>query len=128
MYNNQFNAFFQALADIESGGNDRAVGKKGEVSAFQILPSMWKSYSESPCTPYHTQRKDKSICVARKINSNNTMTYKKDTGQMPQVFDMYVMWNYGVTKYRKLKYDRTKLPKQIKDRATRFLNILITYE
>lgn len=128
MYNIQYNIFFKALADIESGGNDRAIGSKGEVSAFQILPSIWRTYADCPCSPYHVQRRDKSIRVARKLNSYNLCVYNKDTGNLPQAYDMYVMWNYGVTKYRKLKYIRSSLPKKVRERAERFVNTLQIYE
>ena len=128
MYNIQYNTFFKALADVESGGNDRAIGSKGEVSAFQILPSIWNAHSDMPCSLYHVQNRTKSIRVARKLNSYNLCVYKKDTGNLPQAYDMYVMWNYGVTKYKKMGYDRTKLPKKVKERAERFINTLQIYE
>lgn len=128
MYNIHYKTFFKTLADVESGGNDRAVGKKGEVSAFQILPSMWKEHSEYHCSPYHFFNRTKANQVARKINSYNLGIYKKDTGNLPQVYDMYVMWNYGVVKYKKAKYNRSSLPEQVKERAERFINLYTIYE
>lgn len=128
MHNYQYSTFFRALADVESGGNDKAIGSKGEVSAFQILPHIWTKYSDSLCTPYHVQNRMKSMGVARKLNSYNLSVYKKDTGNLPPVYDMYVMWNYGITKYKKAKYNRSKLPKKVKERADRFINLYTIYE
>ena len=40
-------SFWAALAEIESGGNDYAVGNVGEVSRYQIRPEVWRAYSSS---------------------------------------------------------------------------------
>lgn len=55
---------FHALAVIESGENDRAIGRKGEVSRYQILPSQWKrfyplqrKYYENPVIATEVSRK-----------------------------------------------------------------------
>ena len=36
-----------ALAMLESGGNDHAVGRAGEVSRYQISPELWTG--GNPC-------------------------------------------------------------------------------
>ena len=36
-----------ALGMIETGNNDREVGRAGEVSRYQILPVVWRNYSRS---------------------------------------------------------------------------------
>src|SRR6266516_276163 len=38
---------FFALGMIESGNDDRGVGRAGEVSRYQIHPTVWRSYSGS---------------------------------------------------------------------------------
>jgi hypothetical protein len=38
-------ARWRALAMLESGNNDRLVGTKGEVTAYQIMPFQWHRYS-----------------------------------------------------------------------------------
>src|SRR5690348_452135 len=35
----------KAIAEIESGHDDITVGKKGEVSRYQILPTTWKKHA-----------------------------------------------------------------------------------
>src|SRR5437899_3833634 len=38
---------FFALGMIESGNDDRGIGRAGEISRYQIHPSVWRSYSVS---------------------------------------------------------------------------------
>src|SRR5881394_336850 len=38
---------FFALGMIESGNDDRGIGRAGEVSRYQIHPAVWRNYSES---------------------------------------------------------------------------------
>ncbi|HXG49204.1 MAG TPA: hypothetical protein VNO52_16390, partial [Methylomirabilota bacterium] len=40
-------SLLEALSLIESGNNDRAIGRAGEVSRYQILPTVWRRYSHS---------------------------------------------------------------------------------
>src|SRR2546426_8121216 len=37
----------EALGMIESGNNDRAVGRAGEISRYQIKKNVWRKYSSS---------------------------------------------------------------------------------
>lgn len=41
-------ALLTAIAMVESGGNDLAVGKGGEVSRYQIAPVTWRSITKEP--------------------------------------------------------------------------------
>src|SRR5690349_15249272 len=36
-----------ALGMIETGGDDQEIGSSGEVSRYQIMPSVWRHYSDS---------------------------------------------------------------------------------
>lgn len=40
--------YLDALAELETGGNDLAVGTHGEVGAWQCLPSVWKQFTRMP--------------------------------------------------------------------------------
>lgn len=37
-----------ALAELESGNRDGTTGRAGEVSRYQILPSVWRQYTGLP--------------------------------------------------------------------------------
>lgn len=37
-----------ALSEVESGNNDHARGRAGEVSRYQITPAVWTEYSREP--------------------------------------------------------------------------------
>lgn len=41
-------AFLYAIRAVESGGNPRAVGKHGELSAYQFTASTWHLHTEAP--------------------------------------------------------------------------------
>src|SRR6266567_952502 len=36
---------WSALSQIESGDNDKAVGRLGEISRYQILPDVWSAFA-----------------------------------------------------------------------------------
>jgi hypothetical protein len=71
-----------ALSMLETGNNDRALGRKGEVSRFQILPAEWRRYGTGdPHNPAGAARAVQRIMAAR--------------CRAPSVtnFDFYVLWN-----------------------------------
>ena len=64
----QYMPFLKALADIESGNNPRAIGAKGEVSAYQILPKVWEEVDPNlPMVEQNIVNIQKSGRVAAKL-------------------------------------------------------------
>jgi hypothetical protein len=76
-----------ALSMLETGNNDRALGRKGEVSRFQILPSEWRRYGTGdPHNPAGAARAVQRIMacrVAKLYAAAHPLTN----------FDFYVLWN-----------------------------------
>ncbi len=111
-----------ALAQIESGhlkNPDEAQGLSGEVSRFQILPEVWKSYSRSksysdPRVAWH---------VARQILKDREDWFIAATGHPPTAFDLYVMWNKPGL-YERLEFNRKRVPYRLRDVAERFENLV----
>jgi hypothetical protein len=60
-----FDAMLDAIAQVESGNNPRAVGQHGERSAYQMMESTWKSHTDLPFL-LATQRPDMARMVARR--------------------------------------------------------------
>lgn len=109
----------EALSLIESGGNDRAVGGAGEVSRFQILPKVWRSYTKSR----EYQSRWLAAEVARRHLGVLRDGFARETGRHANDFDIYVMWNAGLGYYRQQGFDPRRVHRVIKERAGRFVNL-----
>ncbi|MBM3847967.1 MAG: hypothetical protein FJ405_16985 [Verrucomicrobia bacterium] len=109
----------EALSLIESGGNDRAIGRAGEVSRFQILPGVWRSYTKS--------REYQSRWLAAEVARQHLGVLKdgfaRQTGRHATDFDVYVMWNAGLGYYRQQGFDPRRVHRVIRERAGRFVNL-----
>lgn len=109
-----------ALGMLETGNDDRAVGGLGEVSRYQIMPSVWKSYS----TSRSYQNLDVATEVARQHWASLYEYFKKKTDREPTNFDMYVLWNTRHGYYAGKGFTPEKLNPVIRDRAQRFTNLV----
>jgi hypothetical protein len=109
-----------ALGMIETANNDREVGGAGEVSRFQIMPSVWKHYSDSR----NYQNSAVSWEVAQRHWSVLHEAFKKQVRRDPTDFDMYVLWNTRYGYYASKGFNPARLNPVIRDRAQRFVNLL----
>src|SRR6266516_5309372 len=117
---NHEDKLFFALGMIESGNDDRGVGRAGEVSRYQIHPAVWRNYSESR----EYQNPGVSLQVARQ-HWNYLATYFRDkTGREPAPFDMYVLWNTRFGYYARREFDPARLSAVVRERAQRFVNLV----
>jgi len=83
----------EALAMIETGNNDAAVGEAGEVSRYQIKPWIWRRY----CQREGYQNHDLSGEVAEKYLADLEQDFRDRTERDAGDFDVYVFWNAGPT-------------------------------
>jgi hypothetical protein len=109
-----------ALGMLETGNNDREIGGAGEISRYQILPVVWKSYSGS--RSYNDP--EVSLQVARLHWNSLAAAFKERTGRQPGDFDMYVLWNTGCGYYAKKGFDQRRIAHIVQDRAQRFVNLV----
>jgi hypothetical protein len=109
-----------ALGMIESGNDDRGIGRGGEVSRYQIHPSVWKVYSTS--TDYRNP--EIAAQVARQHWNYLTNYFREVAGREPTSFDMYVLWNTRFGHYARKGFDPARLSSLIRDRAQRFVNLV----
>ena len=78
-----------ALSMIETGNNDRMVGRKGEISRYQILKREWRSVTNSArYTDPETARRVTQTLLDRRVQSFNS-TYRRQ----PTNFEFYALWN-----------------------------------
>src|SRR5438477_5322231 len=111
---------FFALGMIESGNDDRGIGRAGEVSRYQIHPSVWKAYSDSR----EYQNPELSRQVARQHWTYLTNYFHERAGRDPSPFDMYVLWNTRFGYYARKGFHPERLPAIVRDRAQRFVNLI----
>jgi hypothetical protein len=74
-----------ALAMLESGGNDHAIGRAGEVSRYQISPGLWPGGNPLDA--------DVALSNAQHIMTSRTAAFEKSHGRAPDDFEFYVLWN-----------------------------------
>jgi hypothetical protein len=109
-----------ALGMIETANNDEEIGGAGEVSRYQIMPSVWKRYSSSRSY----QDPDVSMEVAGQHWATLHAFFKKQTHREPTDFDMYVLWNTRYGYYASKGFNPAHLSPVVRDRAQRFANLV----
>ena len=109
-----------ALGMIETGNDDSEIGGAGEVSRYQIMPAVWKHYSQSP----QYQDPDVSLSVAQQHWSALYAAFKKQAHREPGDFDLYVLWNTRGGYYAGKGFNPDRLAPVVRDRAERFVNLV----
>ena len=112
-----------ALAQIESGhyrNPDNVKGSSGEISRFQIMPEVWRSYTRSR----KYSNPEVAWTVAQQILTERESWFVRATGRRPSAFDLYVMWNKPGL-YERVDFDPVRLPPRLRDVANRFENLVL---
>jgi hypothetical protein len=114
----------EAISMIESGNNDAAVGRAGEVSRYQIRPHVWKQFS-APAERHPAAYGDPATAsaVAQRYVDWLGKYYKEATGRAADNFDLYVMWNAGAAYYRRIGFTKDRVHPTVRARADRFVNL-----
>jgi hypothetical protein len=109
-----------ALGMIETANNDEEIGGAGEVSRYQIMPSVWRHYSDSRSY----QDPDVSLEVAQQHWTVLHAFFKQQVHREPTDFDMYVLWNTRYGYYASKGFKPARLNPVVRDRAQRFANLV----
>jgi hypothetical protein len=109
-----------ALGMVESGNDDRGVGRLGEVSRYQIHPVVWKAYSRSR----DYRNPEVALQVAHQHWSYLVNYFRAKSGREPTDFDMYVLWNTKFGYYARQGFNPTRIHPIVRDRAQRFVNLV----
>ena len=78
-----------ALSMVESGNNDYAVGRAGEISRYQVLKKEWHSVTNSRAYS-HPQT---AATVARILLTRRIEQFEQKLHRPPSSFEAYVLWN-----------------------------------
>src|SRR5438105_3434958 len=87
----------EAISMIETGNNDRARGRAGEISRYQLLPWVWRGYTTSQAY------QDPAVAarVARQHLNYLEGWFRSQAGRPATEFEIYVLWNAGPAYYAK---------------------------
>src|SRR5689334_14428917 len=85
-----------ALSMIESGDNDRMVGRAGEISRYQILKREWRTVTNS------TRFTDRKVAeaVTLKLIDKRVAAFQAIYKRLPTDFEFYGLWNAPSQVYR----------------------------
>ena len=79
----------EALSMIETGGNDRMVGRHGEISRYQILKREWRSVTAS--TRYTDPVAAREVTLT--LLDQRQRAFERAHGRTPTDFEFYALWN-----------------------------------
>lgn len=79
----------EALSMLETGHNDRMVGRHGEISRYQILKREWRRVTKS--TRYTDPKTAKIVTL--KILDRRIRAFQNAHGRSPTNFEFYALWN-----------------------------------
>lgn len=101
-----------ALGQLESGGDDGAVGLKGEISRWQVMPKLWQENAPGTCDPRHAAE---AIVVVKKIWQARVNQFEKVHQKTPSLEELALLWHSP-------KHVENPAPRQW-DYAVRFKNL-----
>ena len=78
-----------ALSMIETGNNDRMVGRAGEISRYQILKREWRSVTNS--ARYADPETAKAVTM--KLIDRRVQAFQAAYNRPPTNFEYYALWN-----------------------------------
>jgi hypothetical protein len=81
----------RALAEVETGTKDRAIGRAGEVSRYQISPRVWRQYSHLPLEAADNPFTAQAVVV--KIMSERTGNRSVTDAEWYLIYHRPARWN-----------------------------------
>ena len=102
-----------ALSMLETGNNDRMVGRAGEISRYQILKSEWRSVTNT------VRWTDPQVAkqVTLKLIDQRVKQFLTKNHREPSDFEFYVLWNAPA------QVLHGKVSRVVAERAHRFANL-----
>jgi hypothetical protein len=119
-------AKLSALAAIETGGRDEVIGTRGELSRYQIMPSVWKKHFAKQQCKLHIPAEAKRCAYVHVLY----LEYKfmeANGNRKPSAAQLYAMWNLGLSGFRRRGWLTSNCPAVVRERAERFANIYTDY-
>jgi len=115
----------ESLGMFESGAAlpqrcaaDKMRGTHGEVSRFQIMPSVWRQYSQSR----DYDNPEVAWDVAQRVLQDRTRWFRTANGREPDPAELYLMWNKP-GHFEAAGFDVKRVKSLFQQRAQRFANL-----
>ena len=121
-----FDAKLRAISQIESNDNDKAKGRHGELSRYQIKRSVWKQHFPDEKDQRHIPAEARRCAKAHLCWLEVRLCLIKNTNN-PSPRDVYAAWNIGLAAYARRDYNINKLPFNIRQRSENFTNLYEDY-
>jgi hypothetical protein len=102
-----------ALSMIETGNNDRMVGRAGEISRYQILKSEWRGVTNS--TSYSDPQTARAVTL--QLLDRRVQAFRDAYHRNPTNFEFYGLWNAPGQVLER------RLTRTVADRCRRFANL-----
>lgn len=117
-----FDVKLRAISQIESNDNDKAKGRHGELSRYQIKPSVWRQHFPDEKDARHIPKEARRCAKAHLCWLELQLCLVKKTKD-PDPRDIYAAWNLGLEAFSRRDYKFDKLSISIRQRAERFNNL-----
>lgn len=105
-----------ALSQIESADNDKAIGKNGEVTRYQIAPKVWRAELAVRTSPVTDPANPKlALIVAFGIWDRRAAAFRLEHRRKPSLQELYLLWHRPARVLQPLKREQ--------ERAERFANL-----
>lgn len=89
------------VSQIETGDKDWKIGRAGEVSRYQILPSVWIKYSPTNHVKQNDPTNPKIAAqVAERILVDRITKFRGLKGRAPTPFEVYGLWHRPEETYK----------------------------
>ncbi len=109
----------EALSQIESNNDDHAKGRAGEISRYQILPSVWREHTSS--RNYHNG--SVAWTVAQRIIKPRQEAFSRATGRQPDAREVYCLYN-APGAFERAGWKVSGVGRRVRERAKRFENLI----
>jgi hypothetical protein len=108
---------WSALSQIETRDNDNAVGSAGEVSRFQIKPTLWRRYAALDAD---WKNPVEALATAQELMKDRCAQFQRAYNRQPTDFEFYVLWNAPA------QIERPR--RVVRERAERFCRLVLRDE
>ena len=102
-----------ALSMIETGNNDRMVGRAGEISRYQILKNEWRSVTNST----HYADPVTAKAVTEQLIERRVQKFRSTHHRNPTNFEFYALWNAPAQALQ------GRISKTVAERCSRYANL-----
>jgi hypothetical protein len=102
-----------ALSMLETGDNDRAIGRAGEISRYQVLRREWRSVTNS--ARYADSETARTVVL--RIMERRIGAFQATFKRAPTDFEYYALWNAPSQVMQR------RVSRRVAERSQRFANL-----